>query len=47
MSDSVDRRYGPAPLPQPRGPVSAAVIEALRQPPHDLPAGLGAEFDPA
>ncbi|MEH0936185.1 iron-containing redox enzyme family protein [Micromonospora psammae] len=45
MSDPVDRRHGPAPLPMPRGPVSAAVLDALRQPPHDLPAGLGAGFD--
>ncbi|MEH1095128.1 iron-containing redox enzyme family protein [Micromonospora sp. CPCC 205739] len=47
MSDAADRRYGPAPLPQPRGPVSTAVVEALRRPPHDLPAGLGAEFGTA
>ncbi|MGB2572486.1 iron-containing redox enzyme family protein [Micromonospora citrea] len=44
MSDAVDRRYGPAPLPQPRGVVSAALVDALRQPPHDLPAGLGAQL---
>ncbi|WP_320066265.1 iron-containing redox enzyme family protein [Micromonospora sp. RTGN7] len=46
MPEPVDRRYGPATLPCPRGPVSAALVEALRQPPHDLPVGLGAEFDP-
>ncbi|MCM0678161.1 iron-containing redox enzyme family protein [Micromonospora phytophila] len=47
MSEPTDRRYGPAPLPQPRGPVSAAVLDALRQPAQDLPAGLGARLDPA
>ncbi|MEV4482888.1 iron-containing redox enzyme family protein [Micromonospora coxensis] len=41
MSDAVDRRYGPAPLPQPRGVVSAALVDALRRPPHDLPVDLG------
>ncbi|MEU1969343.1 iron-containing redox enzyme family protein [Micromonospora sediminicola] len=39
-----DRRYGPAPLPGPRGPVSAALLDALRAAPGDLPAGLGVEF---
>ncbi|MEH0843823.1 iron-containing redox enzyme family protein [Micromonospora sp. CPCC 205711] len=43
MSDA-DRRYGPAPLPAPRGPISGAVLAALRRPPHDLPSGLGARF---
>ncbi|MEU8330523.1 iron-containing redox enzyme family protein [Micromonospora sp. NPDC048839] len=46
MSEPADRRYGPAALPQSRGPVSAAVLDALRRPPHDLPAGLGADLDP-
>ncbi|WP_433393469.1 iron-containing redox enzyme family protein [Micromonospora sp. KLBMP9576] len=45
--EPTDRRYGPAPLPQPRGPVSAALLDALRRAPHDLPAGLGAGLDPA
>ncbi|KKK05854.1 iron-containing redox enzyme family protein [Micromonospora sp. HK10] len=44
MSAAADRRFGPAPLPAPRGPVSAALLAALRQAPHDLPAGLGAGF---
>ncbi|MGC1211488.1 MAG: iron-containing redox enzyme family protein, partial [Micromonospora sp.] len=44
MSVPADRRYGPAPLPPPRGPVSAVLVGALRRPPHDLPADLGAEF---
>ncbi|SCG75017.1 iron-containing redox enzyme family protein [Micromonospora coxensis] len=44
MSDAVDRRYGPAPLPQPRGVVSAALVDALREPPHDLPMDLGARL---
>ncbi|MFC4147800.1 iron-containing redox enzyme family protein [Micromonospora mangrovi] len=43
MPVPVDRRYGPASLPAARGPVSAALLVALRQPPHDLPAALGAE----
>jgi hypothetical protein len=47
MPEPTDRRYGPAPLPQPRGPVSAAVVAALRLPPHDLPADLGATLAPA
>ncbi|SIM66528.1 iron-containing redox enzyme family protein [Micromonospora cremea] len=47
MPEPADRRYGPAPLPQPRGPLSAAVAGALRRPPHDLPPGLGADLDPA
>ncbi|MEH1100898.1 iron-containing redox enzyme family protein [Micromonospora sp. CPCC 205561] len=47
MSESTDRRYGPAPLPQPRGPVSAALLDALRRAPHDLPARLGARLGPA
>ncbi|MFD6568016.1 iron-containing redox enzyme family protein [Micromonospora profundi] len=47
MSEPVDRRYGPAPLPQPRGPLSAAVTGALRGTPHDLPSALGADLDPA
>ncbi|MGC4791660.1 iron-containing redox enzyme family protein [Micromonospora sp. DT178] len=47
MSESPDRRYGPAPLPQPRGPVSAALLDVLRRAPHDLPAGLGDGLDPA
>jgi len=33
-------------LPQPRGPVSAALLDRLRRPPHDLPSRL-ATFDPA
>ncbi|GAB3937237.1 iron-containing redox enzyme family protein [Micromonospora vulcania] len=45
--EPTDRRYGPAPLPQPRGPLSAAVAGALRHAPHDLPAYLGADLDPA
>ncbi|WKU06023.1 iron-containing redox enzyme family protein [Micromonospora sp. HUAS LYJ1] len=40
MSVPTDRRYGPAALPTPRGPVSGAVLAALRRPPHDLPSGL-------
>ncbi|RZU75175.1 heme oxygenase-like protein [Micromonospora kangleipakensis] len=44
MSIVPDRRYGPAPLPGSRGPVSAALLAALRQPPHDLPAGLGVDL---
>ncbi|MGW4500361.1 iron-containing redox enzyme family protein [Micromonospora sp. NPDC004336] len=47
MSEPTDRRYGPARLPEPRGPVSAALLDALRRAPHDLPAGLGAGLDPA
>ena len=47
MSEPADRRYGPATLPRSRGPLSAAVVEALRRPPHDLPAGLGVDLDPA
>ncbi|MFJ2086218.1 iron-containing redox enzyme family protein [Micromonospora chokoriensis] len=47
MSEPADRRYGPATLPRPRGPLSAAVVEALRRPPHDLPTGLGVDLDPA
>ncbi|WP_405433075.1 iron-containing redox enzyme family protein [Micromonospora sp. NBC_00617] len=47
MPEPADRRYGPAPLPQPRGPLSAAVTDALRRPPHDLPPDLGADLDPA
>ncbi|MET7963960.1 iron-containing redox enzyme family protein [Micromonospora zamorensis] len=47
MSETADRRYGPATLPRPRGPLSAAVVEALRRPPHDLPTGLGVDLDPA
>ncbi|EEP70542.1 hypothetical protein MCAG_00869 [Micromonospora sp. ATCC 39149] len=43
--ESGDRRYGPAPLPQPRGPVSAALHDALTSAPHDLPADLASEFD--
>ncbi|MFF5056441.1 iron-containing redox enzyme family protein [Micromonospora sp. NPDC000663] len=46
MPEPADRRYGPAPLPQPRGPLSAAVTDALRRAPHDLPASLGADLDP-
>lgn len=41
--------YGPAVLPRPRGPVSAALIQALRRPPHDLPsppADVFAAVDP-
>ena len=30
-------------LPQPRGPVSAALVDALRRPPHDLPAPEAAD----
>jgi hypothetical protein len=44
MPEPTDRRYGPAPLPQPRGPLSTAVVAALRQPPHDLPAEFGADL---
>ena len=40
MSDSSGR----APLPEPRGPVSAMVRDALRQAPHTLPLGLLAAF---
>ncbi|MFI5925501.1 iron-containing redox enzyme family protein [Micromonospora sp. NPDC051543] len=47
MPEPADRRYGPAPLPQPRGPLSAAVTEALRRAPYDLPAYLGVDLDPA
>ncbi|MET8308832.1 iron-containing redox enzyme family protein [Micromonospora sp. NPDC005173] len=47
MPQPTDRRYGPAPLPRPRGPLSSAVTEALRRPPHDLPMDLGADLDPA
>ncbi|MEU4567795.1 iron-containing redox enzyme family protein [Micromonospora sp. NPDC023956] len=32
--------HGPAPLPRARGPVSAALVAAWREPPHDLPAHL-------
>ena len=44
MSTTTDRRYGPAPLPAARGPVSAALITALRGAPAVLPAGLGDRF---
>ncbi|MCZ7437971.1 iron-containing redox enzyme family protein [Micromonospora sp. WMMC241] len=44
MSTSTDRRYGPAPLPAARGPVSAALLTALRGSPGELPAGLGDGF---
>ncbi|GAA4577240.1 iron-containing redox enzyme family protein [Micromonospora coerulea] len=44
MSGCPAPRQGPAPLPSARGPVSAALLAALRQPPYDLPAGLGAEL---
>ncbi|WP_433120928.1 iron-containing redox enzyme family protein [Micromonospora sp. CA-246542] len=47
MPEPADRRYGPAPLPQPRGPLSAAVTDALRRAPYDLPAYLGVDLDPA
>lgn len=47
MPESADRRYGPASLPQPRGPVSTAVTDALRRAPYDLPADLGVDLDPA
>ncbi|WP_410809413.1 iron-containing redox enzyme family protein [Micromonospora sp. 067-2] len=47
MPEHTDRRYGPAALPQPRGPLSAAVVGALRRPPHDLPADLGSDLDAA
>ncbi|MFI7657425.1 iron-containing redox enzyme family protein [Micromonospora parva] len=47
MSVPADRRYGPATLPRARGPLSTAVIEALRRPPHDLPTDLGVGLDPA
>ncbi|MFE0526954.1 iron-containing redox enzyme family protein [Micromonospora parva] len=47
MPEPADRRYGPAPLPRSRGPLSAAVLEALRRAPHDLPTGLGVDVDPA
>ncbi|MER5701922.1 iron-containing redox enzyme family protein [Micromonospora sp. NPDC002296] len=46
MPEPADRRYGPAPLPRARGPVSAALVAALRRPPHDPPVGLGARFAP-
>ncbi|SCL35786.1 Iron-containing redox enzyme [Micromonospora nigra] len=45
MSTPTDRRYGPAPLPQPRGPVSAALRASLCRAPHDLPAGLAGCLD--
>ncbi|QLQ35536.1 iron-containing redox enzyme family protein [Micromonospora robiginosa] len=41
---TTDRRYGPAPLPPARGPVSAALLDALRGSPGELPAGLGDGF---
>ncbi|WP_174530940.1 iron-containing redox enzyme family protein, partial [Micromonospora maritima] len=41
---TTDHRYGPAALPGPRGPVSAALLAALRGAPGELPAGLGDEF---
>ncbi|MFI6131328.1 iron-containing redox enzyme family protein [Micromonospora sp. NPDC051141] len=44
MSTTTDRRYGPAPLPTARGPVSAALLTALRAAPAALPAGLGDRF---
>ncbi|SCG43263.1 iron-containing redox enzyme family protein [Micromonospora humi] len=44
MSTSTDRRYGPAPLPAARGPVSAALLTALRGSPGELPSGLGDGF---
>ncbi|MFD6665507.1 iron-containing redox enzyme family protein [Micromonospora chalcea] len=44
MSVAAGRRYGPAPLPPARGPVSAALLTALSGTPGELPAGLGAEF---
>ncbi|CCH18371.1 iron-containing redox enzyme family protein [Micromonospora lupini] len=47
MPEPADRRWGPASLPQPRGPLSAAVTDALRLPPHDLPPDLGVDLDPA
>ncbi|MBM7494882.1 hypothetical protein JOD64_006104 [Micromonospora luteifusca] len=47
MSEPADRRYGPAELPRSRGPISAAVLGALRRPPHDLPSDLGAHLGPA
>ncbi|RAN94676.1 hypothetical protein GAR05_04766 [Micromonospora saelicesensis] len=47
MSESADRRYGPATLPTARGPLSAAVVQALRHPPHDLPADLGIGLYPS
>ncbi|PTA47318.1 iron-containing redox enzyme family protein [Micromonospora sp. RP3T] len=47
MSIVTDRRYGPAPLPAARGPVSAALLTALRGSPGTLPAGWGDRFDEA
>lgn len=47
MFEPTDRRYGPAPLPQPRGPVSAALCEALPRAPHDLPGRLAAQLEGA
>ncbi|WP_433538686.1 iron-containing redox enzyme family protein [Micromonospora sp. CA-249363] len=47
MPEPADRRYGPAHLPQPRGPLSTALTDALRRAPHDLPADLGVDLDPA
>lgn len=47
MSDPAARRHGPAPLPRPRGPVSAALLAAWREPPHDLPGHLDLDLDPA
>ncbi|MFI5835691.1 iron-containing redox enzyme family protein [Micromonospora sp. NPDC051300] len=44
MSTTTDRRHGPAPLPAARGPVSAALLAALRGSPGELPAGLGDGF---
>ncbi|GLY24365.1 iron-containing redox enzyme family protein [Micromonospora sp. NBRC 101691] len=40
MSDPAARAHGPAPLPGPRGPVSAALVTAWREPPHDIPEHL-------
>ncbi|MET8526815.1 iron-containing redox enzyme family protein [Micromonospora sp. NPDC005172] len=45
MPEPADRPYGPAPLPQPRGPLSAALTDALRRAPHDLPSDLGLRVD--
>ncbi|KAB1916398.1 iron-containing redox enzyme family protein [Micromonospora sp. AMSO31t] len=42
--DQVSDSYGHAPLPEPRGPVSAIVRDALRRAPHNLPVGLPAAF---
>ena len=37
---------GPAPLPRPRGPLSAHLLEHLARPPHEVPAGPEPADDP-